>query len=135
MRGFLSNLYLRPSCHFCPSKSLKSDSDITVADFWGIQNIAPEFDDDKGVSLVLINTTEGNFFLNLLDIYPMESTYEDALKGNSSIVYSVKIPNMRNIFWSQFDLKVIDVVRKITNNNKPVFFIRLIKYILRKIKI
>ena len=34
--------------------------DITIADYWGIENAAPEFDDNKGVSLVLINNDKGN---------------------------------------------------------------------------
>lgn len=28
--------------------------DITIADYWGIEKVAPEFDDNKGVSLVLV---------------------------------------------------------------------------------
>lgn len=59
MKGFLADIYLRPSCYSCPSKSLKSGSDMTIADFWGVQNRLPEFDDDKGVSLVLCNSKEG----------------------------------------------------------------------------
>ena len=45
---------LRPSCHNCTYTNLNRPSDITIADFWGIENFKPEFDDDKGVSLVLI---------------------------------------------------------------------------------
>ncbi|MFR5683711.1 MAG: hypothetical protein ACLUD1_06575 [Clostridia bacterium] len=33
MRGFLNDLYLRPSCYQCPSKSLRSGSDITPGDY------------------------------------------------------------------------------------------------------
>lgn len=35
LHGFVRNLYLRPSCYHCPSKSFKSESDYTLADFWG----------------------------------------------------------------------------------------------------
>ena len=38
LRGFASNLYLRPSCHKCAFKSENRISDITLADFWGIEN-------------------------------------------------------------------------------------------------
>ena len=54
MRGFLQNLYLRPSCHACPSKGHTSGSDITLGDYWGIEKIHPDFDDDKGCSLVIL---------------------------------------------------------------------------------
>lgn len=55
LRGFLADLYLRPSCYACPSKSFKSGSDITIGDFWGVQHVMPEIDDDKGVSVVMVN--------------------------------------------------------------------------------
>ncbi|UVS09217.1 Coenzyme F420 hydrogenase/dehydrogenase, beta subunit C-terminal domain [Parabacteroides distasonis] len=48
LRGFLADLYLRPSCHACPAKNFKSGSDVTIGDFWGIQNVMPEMDDDRG---------------------------------------------------------------------------------------
>nr|WP_306421530.1 Coenzyme F420 hydrogenase/dehydrogenase, beta subunit C-terminal domain [Prevotella lacticifex] len=38
----------------------KSHSDLTLADFWSINTINPSFDDDKGCSLVLINSGRGN---------------------------------------------------------------------------
>ena len=58
MKGFLSDLYLRPSCYDCPSKCGKSECDITLGDFWEIQKILPYYDDDKGVSAVLIYNPE-----------------------------------------------------------------------------
>lgn len=69
MRGFLSDLYLRPSCHACPAKSLKSGSDITIADFWGIQNVLPDFDDDKGTSLVSVNSEKGKAIYESLSVF------------------------------------------------------------------
>ena len=59
MRGFLADLYTRPSCTACPTKQLKSGSDITLGDFWGIDTLKPTLDDDKGLSAVVINTTKG----------------------------------------------------------------------------
>lgn len=56
MRGFLADLYTRPSCHACPAKQLKSGSDITLGDFWGIESLMPEIDDDKGVSAIIVNS-------------------------------------------------------------------------------
>lgn len=35
MKGFLKNLYLRPSCYNCPCRNFKSGSDITIGDYWG----------------------------------------------------------------------------------------------------
>lgn len=66
MKGFLANLYLRPSCHQCAAKFGKSGSDITIADFWGIQQVMPDFDDDKGTGLVLVNTLKGEQYFTSL---------------------------------------------------------------------
>lgn len=58
--GFLQNLYLRPSCGQCGAlRGKRHMSDITIADFWGAQEICPEHDDDMGLSLVMINTSKG----------------------------------------------------------------------------
>lgn len=54
MRGFLSDLYLRPSCHHCFVKGFRSQSDITIADAWGIEYYLPQWNDDKGASLLCI---------------------------------------------------------------------------------
>ena len=48
MQAFLQNACLRPSCHACHFKKLNRVSDITVADYWGVQNQQPDMDDDKG---------------------------------------------------------------------------------------
>lgn len=68
MTGFLQNLYLRPSCSECKFRNLNRVSDITIADLWGVENIVPELDDNKGTSLVLINSGKGeNIFHELKD--------------------------------------------------------------------
>lgn len=59
MKAFLSDLDLRPSCYACPAKSGRSGADITLGDFWGIEHIDPEFDDDRGCSLVMLHTEPG----------------------------------------------------------------------------
>lgn len=56
---FKRDIMLRPSCYQCPYASLKRTGDMTIADFWGIENIDSEFSDEKGVSLVITNTKKG----------------------------------------------------------------------------
>lgn len=102
MRAFLSDLILRPSCYDCRCKSGKSGADITIADFWGIQHVAPEMDDDKGTSLVLINSNKGEILYNVLKLRCSEQSYSDAVRYNPSIVRSVKVPLKRDLFWKQY---------------------------------
>ena len=65
MRGFLRGLYNRPSCTDCPAKT-SGYADLTLGDFWGSEKIVPELDDDKGTSVVLIQTDKGRKALQKL---------------------------------------------------------------------
>lgn len=102
LKAFLDNLSLRPSCYACPARSGKSGSDITMGDFWGVENVLPDEDDNKGVSLVLAYSGP-IMFLNNLDL--VESLYEDAIKGNICISQSVAIPVNRAFFFSSLERK------------------------------
>lgn len=56
---FLNNLSLRPSCYECKFSKAERFGDITLGDFWGIGKACPEWDDDKGISVVMLNTEKG----------------------------------------------------------------------------
>lgn len=101
MRGFLANLYLRPSCYNCKAKHGASNSDLTIADFWGIQHYHPEFDDDKGVSVVFEHTVTGKEIINELSSYieKIESNMVEATASNSSYLRAVPIPPQYTRFW------------------------------------
>lgn len=60
---FFSNLCLREVCFNCKYSSLKKPADITMADFWGVEEILPEIDDGKGCSLIVCNSKLGNNFI------------------------------------------------------------------------
>lgn len=135
MQGFLANIYLRPSCYACPAKGGKSGADITLGDFWGIESIAPDFDDDRGTSLVLVNTDRGAEALKSVDAVLQQHTYAEALQGNPSIVSSVGIPRSRKFFFSKFG-KENDLEQLINRalSVKPPFIIRAFGFAKRKIK-
>ena len=57
---FYQSILFRLSCSKCHYCNLRRPSDITIGDFWGWQNVVPDFNkDDRGVSLVLTNTAKG----------------------------------------------------------------------------
>lgn len=58
MKGFLRNLYLRPSCYDCHFKQIDRNSDLTIGDFWSISNFSNDFN-NKGVSMVLVQSKSG----------------------------------------------------------------------------
>lgn len=119
MRAFLSDLILRPSCYDCNAKKGRSHSDITLADFWGIQEIAPEIDDDKGTGLLLVNTEKGNTFLSQLKgarLYP--ASFDEAIKHNPSWHSSVNPHPYRSHFFKNLSRKksVIRLIEYDTRN-------------------
>lgn len=58
-RMFNSNFCLRQSCYYCLSKDGLSGADITLGDFWNIETIYPQICDNKGISMVLLNSNKG----------------------------------------------------------------------------
>lgn len=69
---FYQHIMFRHSCGKCHFTNIQRPSDITIADFWGIEKVDPNINsDDKGVSLILINTEKDK---NFLKQYNMIST-------------------------------------------------------------
>ena len=102
INGFLSNVYLRPSCYRCKCKNGVSHSDITIADYWGIHRLMPDFDDDKGVSLVLLNTSAGIDVFNRLDMEIRESTIKDARRFNGGFNENTTPHPKRSKFFREY---------------------------------
>ncbi len=103
MKGFLADIYLRPSCYSCRHKCGKSYSDLTIADFWGIDRIMPEFDDDKGVGLVILNSVKGQSAFNALpDMECVESTIDVVCTYNPAYHRSPHIHPKRDAFYQQY---------------------------------
>lgn len=100
MRGFLRDIYLRPSCYACQCKKGSSGSDITLGDYWGIDRVNPEINDWKGVSLILGYTQKGLDMTHGLDAKLISTSYAQALAGNASIEKSAKPPRQRERFFS-----------------------------------
>lgn len=101
MQVFLKNLCLRPSCYDCSFKTKERKSDITLADFWGIKNILPDMDDDKGTSLVIIQSKKGKEVFDKINsnFIFTETDIDEAIAYNSSMIKSVNIPRERNSFF------------------------------------
>ena len=90
MKLFTQDYILRASCGSCSFKGYSRSSDITLGDFWGIWNIAPEMDDDCGTSVVLIQSEKGRVFWNLIleRIHFKKVLLEQVSKQNPSILTS-----------------------------------------------
>lgn len=102
MGAFLQNLILRPSCYACPAKGGRSGSDITLGDFWGIERVLPDFDDDRGASLVMAQTEKGREVLASLRMESRAVGYAEAVSCNPSAESSVAVPQDRARFFRVF---------------------------------
>ena len=139
MQVFLKNLCLRPSCSACPAKSGKCGSDITLADYWGISSFYPEFDDDKGTSLVLIGTEKGKSFFEKIHMKKIETSYEEGFAHNPSIEMSVEfskyVPMFWNLFYSRNYEKIYNLLRDIGPSLMQKIVLLIKKIIVRLLKI
>lgn len=133
MKGFLQDIYLRPSCYSCEFKKINRISDITVADFWGIEYVLPNLDDDKGISSVVIHTEKGKYLFDKLKDKMIfnEVKLNDILKYNPSMLVSAKYNKKREGFFSELnsEKELIDLIKKYTK----ISFKERIKYKLKLI--
>jgi coenzyme F420-reducing hydrogenase beta subunit len=124
MRAFLSDLILRPSCYSCPTKCGKSNSDITIADFWGIQFIDASMDDDRGTSMVIIHNEKGMEYMPFEEIKLKEESPE-ALRYNSAYTNSSKSHPRRYSFFTAFE-HTDDLHKLIEHSLRPTLSERII---------
>lgn len=77
--SFHSRYNIRPSCFNCKYRNLQRGADFTLGDFWAIDLYKPEYDDNKGTSFVLTNTSKADAILQELDIniHLMDIDYEE----------------------------------------------------------
>lgn len=126
---FYSGNALRPSCYECPYKSIFHPGDITIADYWGIEKAAPEFDDNKGVSLVLVNSEKGKESFELCKKFLIwkETSIEDSMQR--TFLRSEERPKKREQFWKDYNNKSFSYIVRKYGDKVPVWY-----RLLRKIK-
>lgn len=98
--------FTRPSCYECHFKVFPQKADITLADFWGIEKVDQSMDQDKGTSLVMVNSDKGMVLFNSIKdrIEWRQFTLEDARTGNPAMDGSLSSakPN-REAFFNDLD--------------------------------
>lgn len=134
MKLFLSDVALRKSCYYKNCKGNNRESDITIGDFWGIKNIAPNLDDDMGTSLVIVNSQKGLDLINSLkSCSKQEVSYNESISYNPSITISAKLRKHKEEFYR--DLINLDYSVMVDRYTRSSFIEKLrikIKRIARK---
>ena len=137
MKGFIADLYLRPSCYTCHFKGVERVTDFTMGDYWGVQSIQPDMYDDKGTSLFFVHSDKGMELFEEIQnqIVYKEADVERAIKANPSIVSCAKTTKKREQFFSRINANedFIEVVSDLTKVTLQVKVKRKAKNMIKKI--
>lgn len=104
MQLFLGNMSQRSSCFHCPFTTTNRQGDISLGDFWGIGRNHPELDDDKGISMILLNTNKGEEMFRAIknDIDSFGNNINQAIAGNKVLVENIHGEEKRNHFYADY---------------------------------
>ena len=103
--GFLAEYLLRENCFECPYARASRTGDLTIADFWGLGKCSIPV--DEGVSLVLINTEQGEKLYKeaASRLLKEERTVKEAINGNGRLKHPSTAPLNRSQFLSLYKTK------------------------------
>ena len=137
MKGFLHDLYLRPSCHRCKFKNFSSGSDLTMSDFWGVWKNHPSWNDKKGAGIVATHTDKGKFLMHRIDTNLYEKTpilYKQAyVDYNCSARIPTKYNTQRDIFFKRFGKEpLVPLIMELSKDPVKVKIRNFISSIIRK---
>ncbi len=101
---FKSGAITRPACSQCRFTDVQRASDITIADYWGIESYSPEWFDPLGVSLVMVNSPQGKLLFEAAsqDMLVQERPKEEALNEQKRLREPSALPAGRSQFWQDF---------------------------------
>lgn len=112
-RGYHTNVYCRPSCYSCQYKGFPRIADITIADFWGIERIDKNLDNNIGTSMILLNSHKGVDYFNQIK-HKLEyrtTPFESILPGNLALTKSITPSNInRKSFFEDLDKETFEYV-------------------------
>lgn len=125
MKAFLQNVSLRKTCYNCKFKTVNRNSDITMGDLWGIKNILPDITDDKGVSVVFIQSEKGTRLFEQVnkELWIQEISFDSAIASNSAMTKSVYEHNFRGYFFKNLGKQNFE--RLVRDCLEPSYYVRL----------
>lgn len=103
---FYSSSSVRPSCFLCAYASQHRVADITIFDYWGIDKVCPELNDNTGTSGYMVNSLKGQELFSLAEstgIVYKETSFEDCLQPNMQ--HPTEKPENYEDFWKCYEEK------------------------------
>lgn len=136
LRVFMGNICLNSSCADCRYGKLPRIADISLGDYWNIADVHPKMEDDKGTSVVLLNTDHGKELFSSAAgaLKQSESSLEQAVAGNPCIICSSKEHFRRPEFLADLDRKTMSALVKKYCVQLPIYEIVLLKIYNRILK-
>lgn len=78
---FYTHIAVRKSCSKCPYTNFNRVGDLSISDFWGWEKHHKEWNDNLGVSLILVNSDKGKiFFEHLKNMDLIQSNEKECLQ-------------------------------------------------------
>lgn len=133
---FYKHIMLRESCGTCHYTNFHRPSDFTLADYWGWEKTNSSINkDNKGVSLVLVNTEKGHYISDVIKnkMLVIPARVENCIQPN------LQHPSEFNPKWKSFkkDYECLEfefVMKKYNQESRLDKVYKYIKSIKRKIK-
>lgn len=121
---FFTALPLREACYHCKFANLERHSDLSIGDFWGIENIMPKFPRNKGVSEILVNTNKGEKLIQMMKETLEGEFYLEECHSENFVIYQHNLnkPTQKPQELEQFrkDIKLYsfdEILKKYAGNN------------------
>lgn len=111
-RAFGRALFLRPSCYRCRYTSMNRPGDFTLGDFWGLKPDELADQQEKGVSLLLVNTSHGSHVFDRLPLGRKAFPPERAVAGNPRLASPTAFCGDRAAFFAAYELEPFAEVRR-----------------------
>ena len=115
-RLFLQHYIMCPGCFQCRYASLERQGDLTLGDFWGIKDVMPDFQEDKAVSEILVNTEKGNRIIRWIqkqDGWQIAQCFsDDYVKYQNNLKQPANKPYAYDKFQQDFEKKGLKYVAK-----------------------
>lgn len=133
LRGFLRDLYLRPSCHVCKFKGLERRTDVTIGDFWAAPKILSDEQYKDGISSIIIHTKNGLECFESIkkNLVLYNVTTEELTMKNTALVRSSRKAINRDVFFERFNDG--EKIERIVNSLTGKTFISKVRLHIQKI--
>lgn len=121
--------YVRPSCFNCPFRDLHSCADVTLADAWNIVGSSHELNDDRGASLLLVNTPKGGKLCQAINVESYNCSLDEVYQGQEAVRSGIQKPSKYDYFYKRVG-ECSDITKLINKVTREKGIKSYIKYIL-----